>query len=55
MSKENKSTGTPAKSLLFFLPLAVTAAAALIGIASLKPVPTELPEKLVFGENKSEE
>ena len=50
MSKENKSTGTPAKSLLFFLPLAVTAAAALIGIASLKAVPTELPEKLVYAE-----
>ena len=50
MSKENKSAGMPAKSLLFFLPLAVTAAAALIGIASLKPVPTELPEKLVYAE-----
>lgn len=51
MSKENKNAGSPAKSMLFLLPLAVTAAAALIGIASLKPVPSELPEKLAYAES----
>lgn len=50
MSKENKNAGSPAKSMLFLLPLAVTAAAALIGITLLKPVPDELPEKLAYAE-----
>lgn len=50
MKKENKPAGSLQKSLLFLVPLAVTTAAAAIGIASLKPVPTELPEKLAYAE-----
>lgn len=50
MKKENKPAGSIQKSLLFLAPLAVTTAAAVIGLASLKPVPTELPEKLVYAD-----
>lgn len=50
MKKENKPAGSLQKSLLFLVPLAVTTAAAAIGIASLKPVPTELPEKLAYAD-----
>lgn len=50
MKKENKPAGSIQKSLLFLAPLAVTTAAAVIGLASLKPVPTELPEKLAYAD-----